>query len=371
MSRIAAVKVHVRPVALVRPFVTAVRRATAIDATLVEVIDVEGRHGWGEAPTSWRVTGESAASVRATVEGPLTAAVVGMDASTPEEVGAAIETAVIYNAAARMAVDCAVYDLAAQSAGLSLAESLAQASHGARLLETVRTDMTLSAATRDDEIHAVVEAAVHHAEEGFHTLKLKVGAGADDVATMRRVRQAVGPDVVLRADANQGWDRERALFVIRSWEGAGLDVQLVEQPVAARDLEGLAWVTARVDTTILADESVRTSADLAEVIARRGADMVNVKLAKTGGLTEARRLVALATEHDLGVVVGCMMESHVGIGAAASLAAAVPGGGTHDLDTGLWLKSNPIQGGIRYAGEILHLADGHGLGITGLVDERM
>jgi L-alanine-DL-glutamate epimerase-like enolase superfamily enzyme len=134
-----SVTVHRHPGPLVRPFVTAVRVAHEVDAVLVEVRDSDGRSGWGEAPTSWRVTGESAASVTAAVEGPLGAA-VGLSADDPAEASAALERAVVRNSSARMAVECAVYDLAARAAGVPLFRYL-----GGRE-KALRTDMTLSAA---------------------------------------------------------------------------------------------------------------------------------------------------------------------------------------------------------------------------------
>src|ERR1700733_9751493 len=110
MARIHSVTVHRRSIPLVRPFVTAVRVAHEVDAVLVEVRDDDGRSGWGEAPTSWRVTGESAVSVTAVVEGPLGAAVVGLSADDPAGASAALERAIVGNSSARMAVECAVYD---------------------------------------------------------------------------------------------------------------------------------------------------------------------------------------------------------------------------------------------------------------------
>src|SRR6202034_1332745 len=140
MARIHSVTVHRRSVKLVRPFVTAVRVAHEVDAVLVEVRDSDGGSGWGEAPISWRVTGESAASVTAAVEGPLSAAVTGPPPDEPAEASAVLERAVVHNSSARMAVECAVYDLAARAAGVPLFRYL-----GGRE-KVLRTDMTLSAA---------------------------------------------------------------------------------------------------------------------------------------------------------------------------------------------------------------------------------
>jgi len=364
---IESLTVHHRRIALVRPFVTAVRSATAIDVVLVEARDSDGRSGWGEAPTSWRVTGESRQSVTAAVEGPLTEAVLGAPVDDPAGTSAMLARSLVRNSAARMAVDCALYDLAAQASGIPLYRYLG-GDHG-----TVRTDMTLSAGLQGENEDALIATAIEHRDAGFGTLKVKVGAGGDDVSVLRRVRAEVGAGIGLRVDANQGWTAEQAVSVISAWEDAGLGIEMVEQPVAMDDLDALEFVTRHVNTPILADEAVWTTRDLTEVIRRHAADMVNIKLAKTGGLREALRMAELARHNDVAVIIGCMMESHVGISAAASLACALEATGAatrstaHDLDAGLWMKRSPVTGGAAYRRDVVHLPGAAGLGISGLV----
>ncbi|MDI5943238.1 enolase C-terminal domain-like protein, partial [Micromonospora sp. DH15] len=187
----------------------------------------------------------------------------------------------------------------------------------------------------------------------------------------RAVRAAVGPDVRIRLDANQGWTPREAVRVIRGIEDAGLGVELVEQPVSHWDLDGLAWVSDRVGLPVLADESVFGVRDLVEVIRRRAADMVNVKLAKCGGLHAARTLLDLAAEHGVGTVVGSMMESQVGLGAAASLVAAHGTSAVSDLDAAWWLAWSPVRGGIRYDGATVVLPDAPGLGIDSVSEAKI
>ena len=185
------------------------------------------------------------------------------------------------------------------------------------------------------------------------------------MARVRAVRAAVGPNVGLRLDANQGWTPRQAVRVISELEGE--DVEFVEQPVPAWDLDGLAWVSDRVRTPILADEAVFSARDLVEVIRRRAADMINVKLAKCGGLGPARTLLSLAQVHGMGTVIGSMMESPVGVGAAASLAAAYGTTAVSDLDAAWWLAAAPVSGGIRYDGAVVELADAPGLGVQRVI----
>jgi L-alanine-DL-glutamate epimerase-like enolase superfamily enzyme len=266
-----------------------------------------------------------------------------------------VRRAVAGNEAAKAAVDVALHDLAARRLGVPLVRLLG----GSAL--SVPTDVTLSAG----DAGSLAAAARDRMAEGFTVLKLKVGLdAAGDVDRVRAVRDAVGPGPRIRLDANQGWTPREAVRVIRGIEDAGLDVELVEQPVPSWDLDGLAWVSDRVGVPILADEAVYGVRDLVEVIRRRAADMVNVKLAKCAGLATARVLLGLAEEHGLGTLVGSMMESPVGVTAAASLAAAHGTTAVSDLDAAWWLASSPVQGGLRYAGGTVLLPDAPGLGLT-------
>jgi L-alanine-DL-glutamate epimerase-like enolase superfamily enzyme len=339
------------------PFVTALRRTTTVETLVVEVRDADGHAGFGEAPEVWQVTGASLAGAEACVRDQLAPRLHGRDpddlVSRCREVGRAVAG----NEAAKCAVDVALHDLAARRLGVPLVRLLG----GAAL--AVPTDVTLSAG--DPE--ALAEAALARVGEGFAVLKMKVGTdAAGDLDRVRRVRAAVGPRARIRLDANQGWTPREAVRVIRGIEDAGLDVELVEQPVRRWDIEGLAWVSDRVETPILADESVFDVRDLVEVIRRRAADLVNVKLAKAGGLSQARTLLALAEEHGMGTLVGSMMESPIGVGAAASLVAAYGTTAVSDLDAAWWLASAPVRGGIRYESASVVLPDAPGLGIAGL-----
>lgn len=362
MTAVERIRVLRVPSPLVRPFITAVRRTDHLDVVLVEVTDTDGRRGYGEAATSWRVTGESPQSVAAAVAGPLAEAVLGREACDPG-IAADIARSVWGNAAARSAVECAVADLAAHQRGVALAQMIsAQTLTALTAPSRLRTDMTLSAG----EPAVLASLAAEHVTAGFGCLKIKVSATHDTVAGLQAVRAAVGPDITLRIDANQAWGAGTAIRVIRAAEDAGLALELVEQPVAAHDLDALAQVASAVDTPIMADESVRTAHDVRMIAERGAAALVNIKLAKTGGLAEAFAAAEAARAAGLGVVIGCMMESHVGVSAAAHLAAAVAPDAVHDLDAAFWLRSSPVTGGVALSGDLLDLGAGDGLGISGL-----
>jgi L-alanine-DL-glutamate epimerase-like enolase superfamily enzyme len=354
---IAAVRAHRLSAPLHTPFVTALRRTTTVETLIVEVMDTDGRSGFGEAPQVWQVTGASIAGARACVDEVLGPLLTGRDADDLVARCTEVSRAVVGNEAAKAAADVALHDLAARRLGVPLVRLL-----GGSTLR-VPTDVTLAAGDALD----LAAAAKQRVADGFDVLKLKVGTdAAGDLDRVRAVRAAVGPQARIRLDANQGWTPREAIRIIHGIEDAGLDVELVEQPVPRWDLDGLAWVSDRVDLPILADEAVFNVRDLVEVIRRRAADMVNVKLAKCGGLRPARTLLELAAAHEMGTIVGSMMESQVGLGAAASLVAAYGTSTVSDLDAAWWLARSPVQGGIRYDGASVVLPDAPGLGITGL-----
>jgi o-succinylbenzoate synthase len=348
---------HLVSAPLHTPFVTALRTATHVESLLVSISD-DSLTGWGEAPQVWKVTGESLAGAQACVEGPIATALNGLGPDDLTEALRRVQGAAQANFGAKAAVDVALHDLAARRLGLPL--------HGflGSTVASVRTDVTLSAG--DPE--SLAAAGADRIADGFDVLKVKVGTGdaAADFERVRRIREAIGPDPRLRLDANQGWNRRDAVTAIRAMEDAGCDIELVEQPVPAPDLEGMAWISDRVSTPILADESVYGVRDLVAVIRHGAADLVNVKLAKCGGLGPARTLLELAREHGLGSIVGSMMESHVGVGAAAALVAAYPTTAVNDLDAAWWLMESPVVGGIWYEGPAIHLPSDPGLGVIGL-----
>ncbi|MGI8577756.1 MAG: mandelate racemase/muconate lactonizing enzyme family protein [Nocardioidaceae bacterium] len=360
---ITEVRCHRLTAALHTPFVTALRSTTTVETTVVELVDDEGERGFGEAPQVWRVTGESLEGAQACILGPLAAVIRGRSTDDLTDLLAAVADAVVGNHGAKAAVDVALHDLAARRLGVSLPRFFGSNRH------QVETDVTVSAG----DVDSLRTDAAKRVSEGFDVLKLKVGSDAEtDVARVKAVRHAIGPATRIRVDANQGWTAREAIGVIRALEDSGVGVEFVEQPVAAADLDGMARVTASVDTPVMADESVFGLRDLSALIERGAADLVNIKLAKCGGLATARAMLRLASAHGVGTIVGSMMESPIGVGAAASLVAAYGTPNTNDLvtsdlDAAWWTARSPVRGGLQYDAATVVLPTSPGLGIGGLV----
>ena len=192
----------------------------------------------------------------------------------------------------------------------------------------------------------------------YPIIKIKLGSEKDEaiVAAIRSVT-----DAKLLADANAGWTRERALEIIPRL--VDYDVDLIEQPLAVNDVEGYFWLKERlreqkVDIPIFADETAKTSHD---VVKLAGAiDGVVVKTMKSEGIREALRMIHTARAHDMQIMLGCFIESSVGVTAAAHLAPLCD---YADLDGPLLIKNDPYRG-LRYERAKFTLPDGPGLGVV-------
>jgi len=349
MARVVEVAVARIATPLHTPFVTALRRATALASVVVRLTDDDGRTGFGEAPQVWRITGESHESIEACVLGPLADVLLRWELDQPLSLlGGALEDAVVGNCGAKAACEVAAVDLAARRAGQPLHRLLGATT------SSVVTDVTVAA-------DASPETTAGRTAEGFRHLKVKVGVDPDDVVRVRRIYDEASEPVRIRIDANQGWDLRTAVAAVSAWLDAGVDLELVEQPLARWDLRGHATLREAVPVRVMLDESVFSTVDLQRALDAGSADMINVKLAKCGGLHAGLELARQAQAAGLGVMVGSMMESDLGVSAAAALAATVAPDVVHDLDTAWWSIDPSAGEPTPYEGNRYRLAESPGL----------
>ena len=329
-----------RPVTLVptHPFRIARSEHAAYHHWLVRV-EHEGDEGWGEAAPSRRY-GETAETVAATLEEllPLT----GDDPYATAAIERRLNGHLWENASAKTAISAALHDLIGRRHGLPLYRWL-----GLDLERIPPTSFTIGIAEPEEMKRKVEEAAP------YPILKIKMGF-AGDVEVLERIRAMT--DKPIRVDANEGWTRAEALLRLPALEELG--VELLEQPLPAADREGLALVSGATAIPVVADESCRTTADLPGLLGV--VDAVNVKLAKTGSIGEAVRLMTAARALHFGVFLGCMVESSLGIAAAAHLA---PLADWVDLDGHLLLSDDPFEGLRLEDGRVLPDPDAPGLGV--------
>jgi L-Ala-D/L-Glu epimerase / N-acetyl-D-glutamate racemase len=282
---------------------------------------------------------------------------VGTDESDPDKLHTRLNAITNGDTAAKAAVDIALFDLLSKREKKPLYEYLG----GDR--NRMLTDMTIGIESKE----VTVQKAVKHYKAGFRALKIKVGLDLqDDVRRVAAVRDAVGPKVELRVDANQGYTVEQAIKFCEDMKT--LDVVVVEQPVKAEDLAGLKRVTCESDVPIMADECVRSVLD-ARKVAREGiADMINIKLMKSAGINDAVMINKFAEAANMCTMVGCMGEVQLSIAAGLHFALSSENVKYADLDSHFNIVDDPTSG-LRFDGGYLEAPKGPGIGIKTPLDD--
>lgn len=321
---------------------------------LVRVVLQDGSAGYGEAAPFEVITGETQASTLAVLPS-MIAAVTGRDAAAWRALAADLRSLFPAAAAARCAVEQAVVDALARHLGLSLPAFLGGSPH------ELMTDITIGVG---DVRHSVESA--HHAEaSGFKTVKVKVGADSWELDVARVVAiSAATPNLSIIVDGNAGFSRSQAHRFLEGVTGAGAAVILVEQPVAAPDIAGLAELERAHGIPVCADESVRCPEDALRVAGHGGISSVNVKLMKCG-VADGLDIITIARSAGMSGMIGGMVETAVSMTFSAAVAAAsYPFFSYIDLDTPLLMPRRFVRGGMRYSGPAVRLP-GHAPG-TGI-----
>lgn len=344
-----------------KPFRIATGVSDQCQGILVKLTTDTGAFGWGESSPDSYLTGETLDGVEALLQQDLFPAIRGLSPWALEEIHRRMSRECVANPSARAAIDLACHDLIGRQTGVSLVDFLGGSSR--RMLTNYSIGLC-SPEEAAQEARRIIEA-------GYKAVKLKVGNDPDeDYARVKAVRSALGPDVPLRIDANEGWTYSQALKCLTRIEP--FTVQLVEQPLARWDFEGMARLRQRIVPPIAADEGVHSPRDAARAIAAGAVDIINIKLMKSGGLYPARSIVAQARAHGVALMVGGMVgESRLAVSAATALAAAY-GFEYADLDADLLLAEDAVaEGGVTLEGSERVLPDLPGLGVVRLDESRL
>jgi L-alanine-DL-glutamate epimerase-like enolase superfamily enzyme len=358
---IARIEVFPIRLPLHEPFVVAYATQDDIPTVLVRVTTKDGAVGWGEATPDPNVTGETYHSTVTVLEHDLAPAVIGLNALDREGIVRAMDARVEAVPAAKAAIDIAVHDLVAKAAGLPLWALLGGRS---------KLHLTISRVVSIKAPAEMAADAQRHVADGFDTVKLKVGDARNprlDVARVEAVREAIGPEIGIKIDVNQGWRTPGvAIPAIRAMLASAPDY--IEQPVDQHDIAGLAEVRRATGATIMADEAVHGVREMARVVELRAADLVNIKLMKTGGLLKAMRVNAIAEAAGIAGQVGTMVESS--IASAAGLHFALAHANVKTVEMGGPLMIAGDIGTLRtcYNRNRITLPDAPGLGVE--LDEQ-
>lgn len=337
---------------LIEPFTTSLGTETAAHNVLVKIITARGLTGWGECSPYMPINGESQDTCF--IVGQYFAkALLGKNAT---DIAGAVQVmdGVIYaNTSIKSAFDMALYDIAAQEAGLPLYQFL-----GGEKNKTIITDYTVSVG----EVDKMVEEALRIQAAGYPAIKVKLGKGGKkDVERIRAIRAAVGKEIPIRIDANQGWKVKEAIETLNAL--AEFDIQHCEEPIARWKYLQLRKVKKKSPIPIMADECCGDDHDAARLIELKACDYFNIKLGKSGGMYKALKMVRMAEEADIHLQVGAMLESRLGMSAFAHFALCSPLIEHYDFDTALMFSEDPVTGGIQYKENgVIEVPDSPGLG---------
>lgn len=317
---IDSVEVFTLDVPLSDPFEISLGTKTAATNVVVRVETADGTIGYGEGAPLEPITGETQQTAVAAAQAGARL-LEGRDLRDRRELVLELKNALPGTASSRFALETALFDAYSRERTIPITECFGGSP------TPIETDVTVSMV--DPETAA--EEAAEAIDAGYEELKVKVGGDVGQDLDRVTVVRETAPEAGVKVDANQGWTPKESIQFADRARDRGLDLALIEQPVRRDDIEGLLRVTTAVDVPIAADEAVFTPADAQRIAARRAADVVNIKAGKSG-LIDGAEIAAIARSANLELMVGCMLESAIGLHASAHLIAGLGGFSYVDLD---------------------------------------
>jgi o-succinylbenzoate synthase len=354
---IQQVELYKLSIPLKEPFITSLGRDDNAENVLVKIITNEGLTGFGECSPYMPINGESQDTCF--IVGQYFAKLLkGKNALQIEECIIAMDKLIYGNTSIKSAFDMALYDIASQHAGVPLYKFL-----GGKNDKPIITDYTVSIG--DPQKMAVD--AVKIKEEGYPAIKIKLGQNGElDVERIKVIREAVGNEIPLRIDANQGWSVEEAIETLQVL--SKYNIQHCEEPIPRWDFMNLSRVKKESPIPIMADECCGDDHDAERLINLKACDYFNIKLGKSGGIFKALKMVKLAEANNIHLQVGAMLESRLAMTAFAHFSLCSPMIEHYDFDTALMFMEDPVSGGIKYEKNgVVKVPEVRGLGAS--IDE--
>ena len=340
------------------PFIVSYKKYDYMPSVIVKLETSEGIIGYGEAVADEHVTGETWESVYYTIKSTLAPRIIGKNPLNIEKIHDAMDQ-VIYSApTAKAAIDIACFDIAGKKLNQPIYQLI-----GGRFHKKFPITHVISIS----DSKKMAEEARKMINKGYRSLKIKVGKNIDqDIERIHTIRQAVGNQIPIRIDVNQGWkDSSTTLKVLEPLQK--LKIDWLEQPILADDILGMAELKEKSLFPIMIDEGLKGMKDMREVINQRAADKVNIKLMKCGGIYPAVKLVHQAEMANIECQIGSMVESSIGTAAGYHVAFSKKNITSVEL-TGP-LKFSKDVGNLKYEIPYIQLNTKSGLGIK--VDEEM
>ena len=352
MSEIVSVQVKPLDLPLKDPFEISLGTQNEASNILVVVETTDGIKGYGEGSPLPSVSGETQGSAIEILSS-ATEIVKGEFTENYREIINDLRSTFAHAPSAMFAVETAILDAFCRERNISLAELFGSTP------SPIETDMTIGIMPLEEATSRAKRAI----EGGFRHLKIKTGSNVDNDVDRVVAISEVTPNITLKVDANQGWTPKETIWFANQVKDQGVDLALIEQPVPKEDLSGLATTKKRIDVPIAADEAVFTPEDAIGIVRADAADVINVKLGKSGPLA-ILDIVAIARAADLELMVGCMLESAVGIHTSAHVVCGIGEFDYIDLDGNHLLAKDVIS----TSEEPVHDIAGPGHGVTPQID---
>lgn len=310
---IKSVKVSMIRLPMKQPFSVAYETYYDMPSIIVRIETDHGLVGYGEGVPDQHVTGETVESVYAILTRYLGPLLIDENPFNIEHIHNKMDQAIHGAPTAKAAIDIACYDLMGKGSGQPVYNLLGGRYH---------SFLTIPHVVGIQDVEGTVQESCTAVEQGYTSLKIKVGLDPkEDVQRIRAIRKAVGAHVRIRVDANQGWkNRSTSLSILKQVEDC--DIDWIEQPVMADDISALAGIRSQTSIPVMVDEGLHGHKDMLEVIEKKAADLINIKLMKCGGIYPALKLVSQAEMCGMDCIVGSMIESSVATAAGAHLALA-------------------------------------------------
>ena len=318
----------------------------------IKILTDEGIYGLGESTPSPLVMGETIEGVISAIEY-MKPSLLGADPLDIANIHKIMNGTLLHNTSAKAAIDIACYDIIGKKEGKAVHLLL-----GAQK-DSLQTDITIGI----DSVDEMVKEAVERVGEGFRILKVKCGIEPEkDIEVIKQMRNAVGDEIDLRIDINQGYDVKTALHVLE--EMKKYNITEAEQPLPYWDIHGMAEINKLSPIPIMADESVHIPTDAETVCQHDAAKIVNIKLMKCGGIYPALQIADIAKKYGKNCLVGCFSESKLAISAAAAVVLSRDNIESADLDS-FFSFTNPevgVTGGFKVDKDIITMSSGAGFG---------
>lgn len=333
------------------PFVIATGTMDYAQNTFIKIITDSAIVGVGECSAFPMIVGETQDTCLA-IARDFAKIWKGKNPLAIEERLAELHLYIAGNATIKSAFDMALYDIAAKNAGLPLYQYL-----NGKPREII-TDITLGIASPEE----MAQKALKLKDGGAFALKVKLGKNPpDDIARIKAIRQAVGFDIPIRIDANQGWSYEGAIEALQGLEP--YKIQFCEQPMRTYNDHLLPALRTQTIVPIMGDESVYTHYDAERLCKNDACDFINIKFSKSSGINEALKIQAVAAEYAVPCMIGGMLESRLALAAKVHFAYASPNVKFYDLDTCMvGHLEDPVIGGIQYDGYSISISNDIGIG---------